>query len=65
MRLYIGVDFYPHQQTVCWMDFETGELRTREFLHNEEELRRFYGSMPKAVVGTRRVRKRPLSLRDP
>lgn len=52
MRLYIGVDFHPHQQTVCWMDEETGELRSKEFFHQDrEELRRFYGSMPKAVVG--------------
>ncbi len=25
MSLYIGVDFHPHQQTVCWCDTETGE----------------------------------------
>ena len=52
MRLYIGVDFHPHQQTACWMDEETGELRTRDFFHKDrEELRKFYAAMPKAVVG--------------
>ncbi len=52
MRLYIGVDFHPHQQTACWMDEGTGELRRRDFFHQDrEELRRFYSSMPKAVVG--------------
>lgn len=52
MRLYIGVDFHPHQQTACWMDVGTGEIRTRSLLHDErEEVREFYRSMPKAVVG--------------
>lgn len=52
MRLYIGVDFHPHQQTVCWMDEGTGEIRTREFFHdNREEVRKFYAEMPGAVVG--------------
>ena len=52
MGLYIGVDFHPHQQTACWMDEGTGEIRTRDFFHQDrEELRRFYASMPKAVVG--------------
>lgn len=52
MRLYIGVDFHPHQQTVCWMDQETGELRTRNLVHNRvEEVKAFYKGMAKAVVG--------------
>lgn len=52
MELYIGVDLHPHQQTACWMDEGTGEIRTRDFFHQDrEELRRFYASMPKAVVG--------------
>lgn len=52
MRLYIGVDFHPHQQTVCWMDLETGEVRTKELLHNRvEEVKAFYKAMPKSVVG--------------
>ena len=46
MRLYIGVDFHPHRQTVCWMDEETGELRTKELLHNTEEVKGFYKAMP-------------------
>lgn len=51
MTLYIGVDFHPHQQTACWLDEETGEIRIRDFHHDQEELRRFYSSMPKAVIG--------------
>lgn len=52
MTLYIGVDFHPHQQTVCWMGLETGEVLTRELLHNRvEEVRGFYKGMPTAVVG--------------
>lgn len=52
MRLYIGVDFHPHQQTACWMDGETGEIRTRNLDHsNRDEVRGFYAEMPKAVVG--------------
>ena len=51
MRLYIGVDFHPHGQTVCWMDEETGELRTKELLHNTEEVKGFYKAMRPSVVG--------------
>ncbi len=51
MRLYIGVDFHPHQQTACWMDAETGELRTKELVHNREEVEAFYKGMPGSVVG--------------
>ncbi len=25
MTFYIGVDFHPHQQTLCWCDSGTGE----------------------------------------
>ena len=52
MRLYIGVDFHPHQQTVCWMDEQTGELLLRELLHkNRDEVKEFYRSMRPSVVG--------------
>ena len=51
MRLYIGVDFHPHQQTACWLDEETGELRTKELLHNRKEVKAFYKGMPPSVVG--------------
>jgi transposase len=50
MRLYIGVDFHPYQQTVCWMDIETGELRSR-VLRELDEMRKFYKSQPSSIVG--------------
>jgi transposase len=51
MTLYIGVDFHPHQQTACWCDVQTGEIKTRTFLHNTEELTGFYQTMPASIVG--------------
>ena len=52
MTLYLGVDFHPHQQTVAWCDTETGETRTLDLVHNVEEIRSFYASLPEpAVVG--------------
>jgi len=50
MRLYIGVDFHPYQQTVCWMDIETGELRS-QVLREIDEVREFYKNQPASVVG--------------
>ena len=51
MRLYIGVDFHPHRQTVCWVDEDTGELRNEELLHEVEEVRKFYRKLPPSLVG--------------
>jgi transposase len=52
MTLYIGVDFHPHQQTVAWCDTNSGETETLDLLHNPEQVRRFYSSLPEpAVVG--------------
>lgn len=52
MEVYYGVDFHPYQQTICWVDIETGELRTRTILHkNREELAEFYREMPTGTVG--------------
>ena len=51
MLLYIGVDFHPHQQTVCWCDTETGETKMLTLRHNLDEVRAFYQSMPPAIVG--------------
>ena len=50
MRLYIGVDFHPYQQTVCWMDVETGELRS-QVLRELDEVREFYKNQPTSIVG--------------
>lgn len=51
MTLYIGVDFHPHQQTACWCDVATGEIKTRTILHNTAELTKFYQQMPPSTVG--------------
>jgi transposase len=52
MTLYIGVDFHPHQQTVAWCDTRTGETRTFDLVHEKEEVRRFYSTLPEpATVG--------------
>lgn len=52
MEVYYGVDFHPHQQTVCWFDVETGELKKRTIFHKDrEELTGFYREMPTGIVG--------------
>jgi len=53
MRLYIGVDFHPYQQTIAYCDFSTGEVRVRSLKHSDkEQLRRFYRQFTApAVVG--------------
>ena len=52
MTLYIGVDFHPHQQTVCWCDTRTGETETKDLMHDLESVRKFYTSLREpAVVG--------------
>ena len=51
MELYLGVDFHPHQQTVCWCDPLTGELKLKTLRHDTDEVRIFYQQMPPAIVG--------------
>lgn len=51
MPLYIGVDFHPHQQTVCWCDTQTGETDLQTLHHDLEKVREFYQSLPPAIVG--------------
>ena len=51
MSLYIGVDFHPHQQTVCWGDLQTGETQTLTLLHDLDKVREFYQAMPPAIIG--------------
>lgn len=50
MTLYIGSDFHPHQQTACWCDRETGEIRTKDLVHDLEKVREFYSSFDEPVV---------------
>ncbi len=51
MELYLGVDFHPYQQTVCWCDSQTGESKLKTLRHNTDEVRIFYQQMPPAIVG--------------
>lgn len=52
MTLYIGVDFHPHQQTVCLGDTVTGETRTVDLKHDLGRVREFYTSLGEpAIIG--------------
>lgn len=52
MTFYIGVDFHPHQQTLCWCDKDTGETGRLEMAHDIEKVREFYSSFDRpAVIG--------------
>jgi transposase len=51
MELYIGVDFHPHQQTVAWCDFSTGEIKTLDLLHNTKQIKEFYSSISPSTIG--------------
>ncbi len=52
MTFYIGVDFHPHQQTLCWIDKDTGAMETLDPAHDLEKVRQFYSSLTEpAVVG--------------
>lgn len=51
MTVYIGVDFHPHQQTVCWCDPATGEIQSKNLYHHSIELKEFYQQMPSAIIG--------------
>jgi len=52
MTFYIGVDFHPHQQTLCWCDEQTGETQTLDMDNDLEKVREFYSSLKEpAVIG--------------
>lgn len=52
MTLYIGVDFHPHQQTIAYCNTDQdGEIFQTSLVHNVELVRKFYGELPKAIVG--------------
>lgn len=51
MSLYIGVDFHPHQQTVCWFDQHSQKIKVQTFEHNSETLKKFYQNQPPSLVG--------------
>ena len=51
LTLYMGGDFHPHQQMVCWCDHTTGAIKTKNLFHNSPALKQFYQTMPPAIVG--------------
>jgi transposase len=52
MTFYIGVDFHPYQQTLCWCNADTGETGSLKLLHETEKVGEFYSTVPKpAIVG--------------
>src|SRR5436853_5384855 len=51
MTVYIGVDFHPHQQTVCYCDTADGIMYHQTFHHqNRAELEAFYSQFNSEVV---------------
>ena len=51
MTLYLGVDFHPHQQTVCWCDPKSGERHTKTLFPQTPERQQCYQAMPPAIIG--------------
>ena len=46
----IGVDLHTRQQTLAMLDDQTGELVEKQLLHEGEQVREFYASLPKPVL---------------
>lgn len=52
MTFYIGVDFHPHQQTLCYIDKQTGAMETLDLEHDLLKVKEFYSSLTEpAVIG--------------
>jgi len=45
----IGCDLHPRYQVVAWLDFATGEICHRRLEHEKDEVRKFYGSLPRGA----------------
>ncbi|HUF04899.1 MAG TPA: IS110 family transposase [Aridibacter sp.] len=50
MRVYIGVDIHPHQQTAAFLS-DSGNVRTTTLHHNKDDVRDFYSQFSNATVG--------------
>jgi transposase len=50
MAVYIGNDFHPHQQTICYMDSADGEIHRCELKHDYSLVREFYSQFKGEVV---------------
>lgn len=51
MTVYIGVDFHPHQQTVCYCDTAAGIIQWKTMQHDKRaELREFYRQFDGEVI---------------
>jgi transposase len=50
--VYIGVDFHPHKQMICYVNTADGEIHRKELSHDLQKIRQFYSMFePEAVVG--------------
>lgn len=50
MLTYCGVDFHARQQKIVYCDTSTGEIQRKELKHQLDEVRQFYGQLPKPVI---------------
>jgi len=49
MRI-IGCDLHARQQSLAMLDTETGEVVSRTLMHEGNEVRNFYGELPRPVL---------------
>jgi len=51
MTVYIGVDFHPHQETICYCDTEDGVINFQTLWHGQrDEVRAFYEQFSGEVI---------------
>ena len=50
MTIYCGVDFHARQQTICYCDSVSGEIRLAELDHERDDVGRFYSAFAGEVV---------------
>ncbi len=50
MRLYIGVDIHPYQQTAAFLK-DSGNVKTIKLHHEKDDVRGFYSQFSNATVG--------------
>ena len=50
MATYCGVDFHSRQQKIAYCDLSTGETKTLELKHKDDQVRQFYEQLPGPVI---------------
>jgi hypothetical protein len=50
MTVYCGADFHARQQTVCYCDSASGEIRLAELDHELDDVSGFYSAFADDVV---------------